>query len=174
MAPYSLWGIRFSDIYFVIKQIKTLNRDRVREGGRNLFLLFNELTCCVQGMMKMVGKRSHRMFLHIQKWNWEIGNRLSCVRGSTEHKALLCLPCQPYFPQHMHEHIHAFTLEILRFIQNQLHAEISNWSSSLRPALEYRFAHPAWSHPAASADSAWLNWGRVGWHLILKILLLEM
>lgn len=77
-------------------------------------------------MMKMVGKRSHCMFLHIQKWNWEIGNRLSCVRGSTEHKALLCLPCQPDFPQHMHKHIHAFTLEILHFIQNQLHTEISN------------------------------------------------
>lgn len=32
MSPYSLGVICFSEIYFVVKQIKTLNSDRVRNG----------------------------------------------------------------------------------------------------------------------------------------------
>lgn len=124
--------------------------------------------------MKIVGIRSHHMFPYTQKWNWEIGSRLGYVGVSTAHKALLCLPCQPSFPQHMNEHIDTFTLGILHFTQLQLHAKASNLSSFLRPMLGSRFSHPAWCHPAASADPSWLNWGRVGWQLILKTFLLEM
>jgi len=41
MAAYSSGGICFSEIYFVIKQIKASNQDRVRKGEIFFFFLMS-------------------------------------------------------------------------------------------------------------------------------------